>query len=99
LLRHHCLGYGFLQKRFDSRKLVLLSLTHKCVSSSFAGCTGGSADAVYIVFAVVGHIIIDDQVDVFDIDSATEDIGRHQNLEFLIPEIEQHLLALALIQI
>jgi hypothetical protein len=80
LVRHLCLGDLLAYQLFDPRKLSLLLFSDKGVSGTIGRRAGRTADAVYVVFAVIGHVVVDDQVDVVDVDSTAQDVGSHENL-------------------
>src|SRR6185312_12570741 len=60
---------------------------------------GRPADAVDIVFSVVGHVIVDDHFDIVDIYAAGKDIGRDKDGQAAALEIEQHLFPGRLIEV
>ena len=60
---------------------------------------GCAADAVDVVFGVVGHIVIHDHIDVFHINAAGNHIGSYQNLNFLVAETDHDLFPFALFEI
>ena len=54
---------------------------------------------MYIVLGIPGHIVVDHQVDIVDVDAAAHHIGGHQHAQFAVAEGEHDLLAFALFQI
>lgn len=73
-------GFGdfFAQETFDTGKLALFLFGDKGVGRSLRGGPGRTADAVYVVFAVVGDVVVNDQVYIVDVDATAEDIRGHQ---------------------
>ncbi len=47
----------------------------------------------------MGHVVVDDQPDVLDVDAAGHDVGGDQDIDLVVLESEHHLLALGLLQI
>src|ERR1051325_10735308 len=99
-LRRKCgFGYGFAEQLFNFRKTELLLFIHKCHCRSFGGSPGRAADAMDVIFTVIGHIVIDHQVDVLDVDAAGKNIGRYQYLYAPVLEAEQHVFPFVLFQV
>ena len=55
----------------------------------------GTADAVDIIFRIIGQIIIDDQFDAFDINTACGNVRGHQDTVFTAFKTFQSFFALA----
>ncbi len=54
---------------------------------------------MHIVLAIIRYIVIDHQVDGIDVDTATENIRRHQQRNTSAGKCTQHILPLRLLQI
>lgn len=55
---------------------------------------GGTADAVHVVFRVVGNVEIDNQLDVVDIDTARDDVSGDEDVYTSVLELFHHLFTL-----
>ena len=66
---HRSLGHSFTYELFYSGKFSLLFKVHQSVSGALGFSTRSAADAVHIIFAVVGHVKIDDEINIIDIDA------------------------------
>lgn len=78
-LRDDRLGNVFAQQLFDLREFPVLLFGHKRDRSTRGLRTCRATDAVYIVFAVVWYIVIDDELDMVDVDTPAEDIRSHED--------------------
>ena len=81
---------------FDSTHIRTVLGNHQCKGVPFGFGAASPADAVDIVFGVLGNIVIDDVTDFCDIDSARRDIRRHKETEFTLAKTAQGLVAFAL---
>ena len=52
-----------------------------------------------IVLFVVGHIVVDDKLDVVNVDSACHDVGGHKDVQLAHLEAVHHVVALFLQQV
>ena len=62
-------------------------------------CTTGTSGAVQIGFLVFGHAVVNHMGYVFHIDTASRNIGCHQNIHLAVAESTQSLLASALVEV
>jgi hypothetical protein len=92
-------GYLAAEEFFDLVEPVFFGGDNKGVSGALAGGAGGTANAVYVVFAIVRHIVIDNEVYILDIYTAAEDIGSYEYLELVALEVEEHLFAFFLLEV
>ena len=67
-------------------------------SSVLAGACG-AADAVDVVFGIVGRVVVDDHGDVVDVDAAADDVGGHEEVDVAGLELVHHVVALFLLQV
>ena len=58
----------------------LVGLVDKSSSQSLVGTTTGTSDTVNIIVYVVGHVVIDDMLNVDEIESLRRDIGGYQHV-------------------
>ena len=49
-------------------------------------CPAGAADPVHVALRIVGHIVVDDVRDTFDVDPAGGDVRRHQHMDAAVLE-------------
>ena len=89
----------FAKQGFDGGEFSLVFFVDQRDGGAFGLCPRGSADAVDIVFAVVGNVEIDYHVDIFNIDATGNDVGGYQDVEFLTPEFVQHFLPFRLVEV
>lgn len=75
---HLCLGHGLAQQLFDATKLVLLFFADKGDGHTVGLGTCGPADAMDIVFAIIGDVVIDHHLDIVDIDTPGKNIGSNE---------------------
>lgn len=68
-----------LNQAFNLGELVHVFGTDERNGHSLRFCTGGAANAVDVVLRVVGNIVVDDQVNAFDVNAAAHDIRSHHN--------------------
>ena len=54
---------------------------------------------MHVVLGVLGHVVVHHQVDVVDVDAPADHVGGHQDAQAAVAELQQHLLALALLQV
>jgi hypothetical protein len=56
-------------------------LLRKCdgYRTALRACSTGSTDSVNVVFGILGHIVVDNQRDVLDIDSSGGDVGGYEH--------------------
>ena len=58
-----------------------------------------TADAMDIVFGIVGNVVVDHHGDVVDVNAACQDVRSHQDVDLSALELEHHIVALCLIKI
>lgn len=58
----------------------------------FASATS-TTDTMRVVFDTFGHVVVDDERDVFDIDTAAGDVGGHKNILASVFETRQSVFA------
>ena len=68
------------------------------------GCTvgissGRATDAMNVILRVMRYVIINDQSYLIDIDTSGNNIGCHQNIDFIIFKIKHDRFALQLLQV
>ena len=71
----------------------------KSESLSLALSASRATDSVDIVLGVARDIIVDDNIDIWDVDAACDDVGCDKNLNITIAELPKHLLAFRLFEI
>src|SRR5690554_6910312 len=71
--------YGGFNQFFDVTKLIHLLVADKGQCHAGALGTGGTPYPVHVVFRVVGHIVVDHQIDAVHIDAPGNDVGGYQN--------------------
>ena len=59
----------------------------------------GAADAVHIILRVVGHVVVDDQLDAGDVDAAAHYVGGYDDVGAAGTEGIHHLLAFLLLEV
>ena len=77
----------------------LLGFTNKSDGASIVVGAGRTSDAVYVVLAVMRHVVVDDQADVVDVDTTGHDVGSHQDVDAAVAELVHDFLTLALLQV
>ena len=87
------------QQLFDHPEFILLFLADEGECDPVGLGTSCPADAMYIVFAVVGDIVIDDHFDVVDIDPTGKNVCGDEDRQPAAPELQQDLFALRLLEI
>ena len=88
LFRDLRLGYCCSDELFDGVEFILFFFADKGISHPICLGPGRTADAVYIVFPVIGHVVVDHQIDAVDVDAAAKDICSYQDLETSAAELE-----------
>ena len=78
-----------------------VNLTTGDETHGFAAAAGttGAADAVNVVFGIVGKLQIDDEVDVVHVEAASGDIGGAKDLHSTAAEVPHHALTHRLIDV
>ena len=87
------------QEVLNGFELSLLFLTDKSNGASIMVGAGCTADAVYIVLAVMGYIVIDYQTNVVNVYSSRNNIGSDQNIDSATFEFTHNLFPLGLFQV
>ena len=77
----------------------LLGFTNKSDGTSVVVGAGRTSDAVYVVLAIMRHVVVDDQADVVDVDTTGHDVGSHQNVDAAVAELVHDFLTLTLFQV
>src|SRR5690606_32022341 len=80
--------YEFL----NASKFALFIRADQSNGYTIGFCPGSSANPVNVLFGVVRNIIIDDQFDIGNVNSAAYKVGSHQHVDFIVSEIEHNLL-------
>ena len=91
--------YLIAKELLDIFEFAAVALTYECDGFAVIVGSGGSSDAVHIVFGLARNIIIDYHRYVIDVDAAGHDIGRHKNVYAAGAETVHDLLALGLIEV
>ena len=78
---------------------MLVIVVYKSDGSALCFCSGRSSDAVHIIFTIRGHIVIDDQFNVVNMDATAQDISCNQNRKPFGGKLQQYIFSLALVQI
>lgn len=84
---------------FDAMEFALFFLADESDGNAVCIGTGGASDAMDVVFRVVGHVVVDDEGDVVDVNAAGNDVGSDQDVDFPVFEIEHDVFALFLLQV
>lgn len=69
------------QEIFNSFELGLLFLTDKSNGATIMVGTSCTADAVYIILAVMWNIVVDYQTNIVNVYSSRNNIGSNQNID------------------
>ena len=77
-------------------ELANFLLIDKSDSNTVAVGSGCSANAVYIVLGVVGHIVINDNADVVNINASTDNVSSYQHVYLTGLETIHHVIAFSL---
>ena len=88
-----------LEQSFNLCQGSCVALAHQCDGTTIATGTGCAANAVHIVFGIVGHIIVDDHSDVVNVNASCHDVGGHEHVDVASFEFEHHRVALLLFQV
>ncbi len=100
LLRRHLgarhLGVG---EALDALHEVDLAAGDEADRRALAAGAAGAADAVDVVLGVVGQLVVDDQVDVIDVETARGDVGGDQHLDGAVAEVAHDALAHDLVEV
>ena len=80
----------------DALKTIDVVFADKGDSLAVAIGTGCTTDAVNIVLAIAGHIVVDDHTNIVDIDTAGHNIGSYQHIGLSGLEAEHSFVALGL---
>ena len=73
------LGYVALEEALDGGEVAHVLVGDEGDGYAVALCACGAADAVYVVFGVVGYVVVDDAEDVVDVDAAGHDVGGYEH--------------------
>ena len=73
-----------------------ISLVDEGDGHAIAIGTGGTTYTVYVILSIVGHVVVDDNTDIVDVDATGHDIGSHQHIGHACLETIHHLVALLL---
>merc|ERR1719203_1740413 len=65
--------------------------------SASISCTPGTANAVDVIFTILGEVVVQNKLKVFDINTSTSDISCDQNSYFSIFKVLKGLLSLPLL--
>lgn len=99
LFGHGHFGDRSADELFDRIEFILFFFADECIGHSVCLGAGRPSYTVYIVLSIVGHIVIDHQVDVIYVDAATKDIRSHQDLEASAAEFQQYFFPGRLVEI
>ena len=77
----------------DRLQAVNVAAIDKAHCAARASGAAGATDAVDIILRVGGQVVIEDDVDLIDVESARGDIGGDEQLDGTIAEAFQHTLA------
>ena len=107
-----CVGGGFaelcgdgllrdvlLKEAFDGGEEGLVLLADEGDGATVLTSTGGASDAVDVVFFVVGHVVVDDELYVVDVNAASYDVCGHENIDLTGLEAVHDVVALFLQQV
>ena len=83
-----CLGDYSSDELLDGIEFILLFFADKGISHPISLRPGGTPDAVYVIFSVIGHIVVYHQVDVVDVDAPAKDVSGYQYLETPAAELQ-----------
>ena len=102
--RRHAVGQGiaryfFFEKPFDGAEFRHVLFVHKGHRASASPGTGRTSDAVDVILGVVGHVEVDDELDVVNVDASRHDIRGHENADLPVLEAEHHVVALFLFEV
>ncbi|MPN35852.1 hypothetical protein SDC9_183354 [bioreactor metagenome] len=84
---------------FDGAKARDILLADQRAGQPAVPRATGSADAVDIVFGLIRHVIVDDEVNVVHVDAACRDVGCDEHGRFARAEIAHDVVALVLAQV
>ena len=93
---HGFLGHFFLEEMFDVGEEGLVFLRDQGDGASVLAGTRGAADAVDVVFLIVGHVVVDDKLDVVDVNAAGHNVGSHKDVHLSRLEAVHDIVALFL---
>lgn len=93
------LEYLTLYKLLDGCKARLVVIADKGDGTAFGACTCRTADAVYVVFAVTGHIVVDDKAYIVNVNTARHDISSYEDIDTSALELTHDLVALGLVKV
>jgi hypothetical protein len=69
---------SFVEELLNLMESIHIVLVDKGDGDAVAVGTRRTADAVDIVFGIVGHVVVDDHRDVVDVDATGQDVCSHQ---------------------
>lgn len=87
------------QEIFNSFELGLLFLTDKSNGATIMVGTSCTADAVYIILAVMWNIVVDYQTNIVNVYSSRNNIGSNQNIDSATFKFTHNLFPLGLLQV
>ena len=87
---------GFFEEFLDLTEVIHVLVADEGDGAAVALGSGGAADTVDVVFYVVGHVVVDDQSDVVDVDAAGEDVGGDEHVGGSAFETEHDFVSLFL---
>mmetsp|Transcript_44612 Transcript_44612/g.143900 ORF Transcript_44612/g.143900 Transcript_44612/m.143900 type:complete len:471 (-) Transcript_44612:94-1506(-) len=67
--------------KYSSSSVSSRAATFSLLSGAGAAGAARAADAVRVALDVLRHVVVDDVLDALDVDAASRDVGRHQNLK------------------
>ena len=99
-LRRHLGAFDTdVDEALDALHEVNLTTGHEAHGFAAATGTTGAADAVNVVFGIVGKLQIDDEVDVVHVEATGGDIGGAKDLHSTAAEVPHHALTHRLIDV
>ena len=88
--------YLLAQEVLDGLETVDVGIADEGDGFAVTVGTGGTTNAVYIVLAVAGDIVVDDKADIVDVDTAGNDVGSYKHIGLTCLEAVHGFIALGL---
>ena len=81
---------------FNLHKALDIAVVDECNGLSVAVGASRTTYTMHIVLGIVGHVEVDDDTDIVDVDAASHDVGSHEHVYHTRLEAVHHIVTLGL---
>jgi hypothetical protein len=89
--RHWQMSNPSSQQSLDIFEQAVLVLCHQRNRGSTRTCTTRATDAMHVVFGNIGQLVVHDMRQLFDVQTARSNLGRHESADSGVLEVGQRL--------